>query len=64
MASVEERVSKMEGAYEHLATKADLAECRGEVWESLASVRAEIAQAQSSTVRWVLGACWPWQRPT
>ncbi len=31
MASIEERVSRIEGGYEHLATKADLAELRGEL---------------------------------
>ena len=31
MASIEERVSRIEGGYEHLATKADVAEIRGEL---------------------------------
>ena len=31
MASLEERLSRLEGGYEHLATKADLAELRAEM---------------------------------
>ena len=39
MATVEERLSRLEGGYEHLATRADIADVRAEV----ADVRAEIA---------------------
>ena len=31
MVTIEERVSRLEGGYEHLATKADVAELRGEL---------------------------------
>lgn len=31
MTSIDERVARIEGGYEHLATKADLAELRSEV---------------------------------
>ena len=31
MASIDERVARIEGGYEHLATKADIAELRSEV---------------------------------
>lgn len=33
--SIEERVSRLEGAYEHLATKADIAELKGELQDRL-----------------------------
>ena len=39
MASIDERVARIEGGYEHLATKADIAELRSEVW----------------TMKWMLG---------
>ena len=34
-----ERVSRLEGAYEHLATKADIAELRGEIKAELAELK-------------------------
>ena len=43
-----ELVARLEGAYEHLATKADVAELRGEL-------KTEIAKAQASTIRWMIG---------
>ena len=33
MASIEERVSRLEGAYEHMATKAELVQLRGDFRE-------------------------------
>ena len=39
MATLDERVARIEGGYEHLATKADIAELRSEVW----------------TMKWMLG---------
>ena len=39
MVSIEERVSRLEGEYPHLATKADIAELRGELKGSLQSMR-------------------------
>ena len=51
MATLEERVSRLEGGYEHLATKADVADVRTEI----ANVRVEIAKAQASTIRWMIG---------
>ncbi len=43
MAAVEERISRIEGAYEHLATKADIAELRGEVRVLLIGVGSGLA---------------------
>ena len=37
-----ERVSRIEGAYEHLATKADIAALRGEVKTEIAALRGEL----------------------
>ena len=41
--STEERLSRLEGAYEHLATKADIAEVKAEI----AEVRAEVARVEA-----------------
>ena len=68
MATAEERLSRIEGGYEHLATKADIAELRGEM-NSIARelrgrderYRAGVArrdkqrQAELRLHRWVLG---------
>ena len=37
-----ERVSRLEGAYEHLATKADIAALRGELKTEIAALRGEL----------------------
>ena len=37
-----ERVSRLEGTYEHLATKADIAELRGEFKADIAELRGEL----------------------
>ncbi len=43
-----ERVSRLEGAYEHLATKADIAELRGELKTDIAELKAELAELKGS----------------
>ena len=55
--STEERVSRLEGAYDHLATKADVAEVRIEVAEVRTEVvkgRAEIAAMEARMVKWIV----------
>ena len=44
MASNEERLSRLEGGYEHLATKADLAE-----------LRAELQAMETRLIKWMVG---------
>lgn len=39
--SLEDRVSRLEGAYEHLATKADLGELKADLKSDIAELRAE-----------------------
>ena len=39
---VEQRVSRLEGEYGHLATKAEIAEVRGEVRGEIADLRGEL----------------------
>lgn len=44
MASNEERLSRLEGGYEHLATKADLAE-----------LRAQMQAMETRLIKWMVG---------
>lgn len=44
---LEERVSRLEGAYEHLATKTDVARLEGEM-------KAEMYRMESRIVRWMV----------
>lgn len=46
MATVEERISRVEGVIPHLATKEDIAELRGEMRELHGEMRA---------MRWIMG---------
>lgn len=59
--TIEERVSYLEGAYGHLATKEDVANLRTAIAESetrvirlIAELRAEIAESQTKTTRWMI----------
>ena len=42
--SLEDRVSRLEGAYEHLATKADLAELKAELKSDIGGLKAEFKE--------------------
>jgi hypothetical protein len=44
MTTVESRLSRLEGVYEHLATKADIAE-----------LRAEMQEMKVTLIKWVVG---------
>ena len=46
MATTEERLSRIEGGYEHLATKADIAEVKTEIAET---------KAEFKLVKWGVG---------
>ncbi len=48
MTTLEERVSRLEGGYEHLATKADLADLK-------ADLKSDIAHLESRLLRWMIG---------
>ena len=65
-ATIEDRVSKLEGAYGHLATKADLAELKGELKADLAGVKGELkadmaefkadmAEFKADVIKWMIG---------
>ena len=51
MATTEERVSRLEDAYEHLATKADLATFKGEVMLALSALTAEVVNLKAAVAR-------------
>ncbi len=58
----EERISRLEGSYEHLATKAavesvrtDVESARASLSKEIGDVREEVAKASLSTVKWVVG---------
>ena len=47
-ASIEQRVSRIEGGYEHLTTKADLADLRTELKADMAATKVEL-------IKWMAG---------
>ena len=64
--STEERLGKLEGAYNHLATKADISDLRGElktdilatktdISELKGELKAEIANLKVDLTRWTVG---------
>jgi hypothetical protein len=52
---MEEGVSYLEGAYEHVATKADIADLRGELKADIADLRGELKTDIINLQRWLLG---------
>ena len=67
---VEDRVSRLEGAYEHLATKADLLATRGDIKEDMgklevkiereigelrAEFKEDLGKLHASLVKWMVG---------
>ena len=55
MASLEQRISRLEGAYEHVATKANLAETEGRLEASIAELRGEL-RGSLFVIRWMIAA--------
>ena len=52
-----ECLARLEGAYEHLATKADVERLRTEMVDGLAGVRADIESVRSELrgMKWIIG---------
>ncbi len=48
MTTLEDRLSRLEAMYEHLATKADLAELKAEL-------KGDIGELHASLVKWMVG---------
>ena len=65
MAALEERVSYLEGAHEHLATKADVAAVKTDiaavktdiaaVKTDIAAVKTDIAKLETRLIKWIIG---------
>ena len=59
MVTLEERVSRLEGGYEHVATKADLAELKADLKSDIARMEsrfeAKVASLESRLLRWMIG---------
>ncbi len=53
--SLEERVSRLEGAYEHLATKDDLTAQVGSLQVQIAQLEAKMEQRFANQTRWFVG---------
>ena len=56
--NLEERVSRLEGAYEHLATKADVADVKTEVADVktlIAELRVGMEQKFANQTHWFVG---------
>ena len=45
--TIEERLARLEGVYDHLASKADLAELRAVLKDDMAQLQAEITRVES-----------------
>ena len=54
--TIEQRVARLEGAYPHLATKADLAHLEGVLKTEIARMDARIAEMESRFIKWTVGA--------
>ena len=59
MTTPEGRLSRLEGAYEHLATKADLQSLEGRLLKEIADsenrMTRQIAEAETRMVKWMVG---------
>ena len=55
MTTVEERVSSLAGAYEHLATKADIQEVRAEMQQLRGEMKSDMRSMETRLVKWVAG---------
>lgn len=47
----EERLAKLEGVYNHLATKADMAELKAELKTDMAELKAELSKEFTSQIK-------------
>jgi hypothetical protein len=62
MATVEERLSRLEGVYEHLSTRADIEALRGDMMtlrgdfeRAIEALRGDIVRAEARMLRWTMG---------
>ena len=60
MATTEERLSRLEAGYEHLATKADMAATKADIAATKADIAAlngkiDTLRSEFSTMKWIMG---------
>ena len=59
MTTPEERLSRLEGSYEHIATKADLQALEARMIKQIADsetrMTKQIAESETRTVKWMVG---------
>lgn len=53
MATTEERLSRLEGVYEHLATKADIAATKADI--AALNGKIDTLRGEFSTMKWIMG---------
>ena len=56
MVTLDERVSRLEGKMDSLATKEDLAILRADIIEQLGKQRAETKEMEARIIKWTMGA--------
>ncbi len=54
MTTLEQRVSRLEGGYEHLATKADLADLRADLKTDISRLESEFGKLEVRLLRWMI----------
>lgn len=55
VATIEERVSRLESSYEHIASSTDIADLRTEFKTDIAEVRTDIAVLNTTMIKWFIG---------
>ena len=59
MATLEQRVSRIEGAYEHLATRADLSQVENRLTNDISQLEnrltSDISQLETRLIKWMVG---------
>ena len=55
MATTEDRLTRLEAVYEHLATKADVAGVRAEIADLRAEFKADIGELKADLTKWMIG---------
>lgn len=56
MVTLDERVSRLEGKMDSLATKEDLAILRADIIEQLGKQRVETKEMEARIIKWTMGA--------
>ena len=54
MTTSEQRLTRLEAVYEHLATKTNIADLRAEMKADMGNLRAEIYRINATLIRWLV----------